>query len=220
MSLSALSAAASTVLSTASFFLHGHRKGARPDSSGTSSTSGSTSGITIGQLPVGASTPLFNKILQSLQQTVGAAAVSGATPAATTAGTAGSITATGSPAAGANVQAFMHTLFQALKQDGLGAGAGGPYPSNLVTSLKTLVGQLGSTAAGNPATANLNAAYQNLVSATGPGAATPSAAATGAVSAQASSAGLQNFLNNLLQNLQSGGVQSLSGIGNNVNANV
>jgi hypothetical protein len=205
MSLSALSAAASTVLSTASLYLHGHRKGARPDSSGTSSTSGSTSGITIGQLPVGASTPLFNKILQSLQQTAGAAAVSGATPAA-----------------GANVQAFMHTLFQALKQDGLGAGAGagGQYPSNLVTSLKTLVGQLGSTAAGNPATANLNAAYQNLVSATGAGAAPTSAAAAGAVSAQASSAGLQNFLNNLLQNLQSGGVHSLSGIGNNVNANV
>ena len=128
MSLSALSAAASTVLSTASLYLHGHRKGARPDTSGTSISSGSTTGITIGQLPVGAATPLFNKILQSLQQTAGAAAVSGATPAATTAGTAGSIAATGSPAAGANVQAFMHTLFQALKQDGLGAGAGGHIP--------------------------------------------------------------------------------------------
>jgi len=55
---------------------------------------------------------------------------------------------------------------------------------------------------------------------TGAGAATTSAAPAGASSAQSSSAGLQNFLNNLLQNLQSGGVHSLSGIGNNVNANV
>jgi hypothetical protein len=200
------------------------------------------SGIPIGQLPVGAAMPLFNNILQSLRQTV-AAAVSGAAPApATSAGTAGSTAAGGSTAAtvatsagGANgattnVQAFMHTLFQALKQDGLGAGtsgaaaatsaspngaiaapAGVPYQANLVSALQTLVGQVGSGAAANSATANLSAAYQNLVDPAGTGSAGTSAAPT---------AGLQNLLNNLLQNLQSGGVHSLSGVGSTVNASV
>jgi hypothetical protein len=123
----------------------------------------------------------------------------------------------------------MHTLFQALKQDGLATGTGaavsasaapsgapstaaaGQYQANLVSSLQTLVAQVGSASAANSATANsatansatanLNAAYQNLVGTAGAG-------------------GLQTFLNNLLQNLQSGGVHSLSGVGNNVNASV
>ncbi len=246
MSLSAIASAVSTVLPTANFHPHGRRKGASVDKStpsSTSSTSSGTGGITIGQLPVGASTPLFNNILQSLQQTVGAAtAVSGTTPAAvTTAGTTGSTAAAGSSAASgspANVQAFVHTLFQALKQDGLGASGsttaaapvtvsstapaatGGQYQANLVSSLQTLIRQVGSASAGTSATANLNAAYQNLVSSTGAGGAAASAAGTGASSVQSSSAGLQNFLSNLLQNLQSGGVQSLSGVGNTVNAKV
>jgi hypothetical protein len=254
MSLSAISSAASTVLSAVGFHPHGHRRGAQADKSSTSSTSsitGSTSGIPIGQLPVGASTPLFNNILQSLQQTVGAAAaVSGVAPAAaTTAGTAGATAASGSTStngARANVQAFMHTLFQALKQDGLGAGtsgavpsgaapsgaapatsalpsgatpaaAGGQYQANLVASLQTLVRQVGSGTAANSATANLNAAYQNLMNTAGAG---TSAASSGAAANQSSTTALQNFLNNLLQNLQSGGVHSLSGVGNNLNASV
>ena len=244
MSLSAISSAASTVLSAVGFHPHGHRRGAQADKSSTSSTSsitGSTSGIPIGQLPVGASTPLFNNILQSLQQTVGAAAaVSGVAPAAaTTAGTAGATAASGSTStngARANVQAFMHTLFQALKQDGLGAGTsgaapatsalpsgatpaatGGQYQANLVASLQTLVRQVGSGTAANSATANLNAAYQNLMNTAGAG---TSAASSGAAANQSSTTALQNFLNNLLQNLQSGGVHSLSGVGNNLNASV
>jgi hypothetical protein len=64
---------------------------------------------------------------------------------------------------------------------------------------------------GNAATANLSAAYQNLVSGAGSGTAAGSAASAG---------GLQSFLNHLLQNLQSDGVHSLSSVGNNVNANV
>jgi hypothetical protein len=79
---------------------------------------------------------------------------------------------------------------------------------------------VGSGAAGNPATANLSAAFQNLVNGAVSGTAATSATSAAASSNQSSNAGLQTFLNNLLQNLQSGGVHSLSGIGNNVNANV
>ena len=135
MSLSAISSAPSTALPTVNFHPHGHRKGAMPDRSTTSSasaatsTSSSASGITIGQMPIGASTPLFNNILQSLQQTVGAqvavTAAPSAAPAVSTAAAAGSTVSTATGAAtgtAANVQAFMHSLFQALKQDGLGTG--------------------------------------------------------------------------------------------------
>jgi hypothetical protein len=184
---------------------------------------------------VGASTPLFDNVLQSLQQTVGAqvAAVSAAAPAGSApaasgtataaAGTAGSTSTTGTPSAtgtmrSENVQAFMHTLFQALNQNGLTAGtsSGG----NLVSSLQTLVQQVGSGAAATSATSNLNAAYQNLVNASGSVTAATSAGSAGASSHQSSNTGLQNFLNSLLQNFQSGGVHSLSAIGNSVNTTV
>jgi hypothetical protein len=231
MSLSAISTALSTALPAVGFHPHGHRRGALPDKAGTSGvtsgTSSSTSGITIGQMPVGAATPLFNNILQSLQRTVGAqAAVTAANPAGTTsAAPATASSTTGAPATigtAADVQAFMHALFQALKQDGTassgaaapvsaaGPAAGsGPYQSNLLSSLQTLVRQVGPGAAGTPVTANLNAAYQTLVTGAGPGTAAASAAP----------AGLQGLLSSLLQNLQTGGVHPLSGIGNNVNAN-
>jgi hypothetical protein len=257
MSLSAIASAASNALPTVNFHPHGHRKGARPDTGSTSSTSATssassgTSAMSIGQLPVGATTPLFNNILQSLTQTVAAqTAVTAATPAGATtaaAGTTGAASATSTtPATGttntaANVQAFMHSLFQALKQDGLGGSANsgavsaatsaagttaagttaagsGQYQGNLVSSLQSLVQQVGNSS--SAATTNLSAAYRNLVNAAGSGTAATSAASAGASSNQSSSAGLQNFLNNLLQNLQSGGVHSLSSIGNNVNANV
>ena len=77
---------------------------------------------------------------------------------------------------------------------------------------------MGSGAAAGSATANLNAAYQNLVNGAGAGTAA-SALSTGVSTAQ-SGTGLQNFLGNLLQNLQAGGVHALSSVGNNVNANV
>jgi hypothetical protein len=196
MSLSAIASAASNALPTVNFHPHGHRKGARPDTGSTSSTSATsgassgTSAMSIGQLPVGATTPLFNNILQSLTQTVAAqTAVTAATPAGATTAAAGT-TAAGS----------------------------GQYQGNLVSSLQSLVQQVGNSS--SAATTNLSAAYRNLVNAAGSGTAATSAASAGASSNQSSSAGLQNFLNNLLQNLQSGGVHSLSSIGNNVNANV
>lgn len=231
MSLSAISSAPSTAISTSSF--HVHRKGAHgtnapmtsASATSTSGPLGNTSGVTIGQMPISASSPLFSNILQSLQQTAGAQAATAATaPAvtATTAGTGTAAAATDTAGTTAKVQAFMHTLFQALKQDGLGSGASsgtaatasastsatgtssGTGQFNLVSSLQTLIKQVGSTAAATPATASLNAAYQSL---------------TGGSSAS-SGGGLQNFLGNLMHNLQSGGVHSLSGVGNNVDANV
>jgi hypothetical protein len=243
MSLSALSSAASTALPVLNVHPHGHKRGAHVDQgSSTSSTSSSTSAAPIGQLPVGASTPLFDNLLQSLTQTLGAqtAAITAPAPAGSAAGASGAGGASGASGATstaaragstpANVQAFMHVLFQTLKQDGLGAGAGsgtgassgtvasgagaaagasGQYQATLMSSLHTLVQQVGTP--GNAATANLSAAYQNLVSGAGSGTAAGSAASAG---------GLQSFLNHLLQNLQSDGVHSLSSVGNNVNANV
>ena len=82
---------------------------------------------------------------------------------------------------------------------------------------------MGSGGAAGSATANLSAAYQNLVNEAGAGTAA-SAVSTGVSAAQSGTqsgaTGLQSFLGNLLQNLQAGGVHALSSIGNNVNANV
>jgi hypothetical protein len=46
------------------------------------------------------------------------------------------------------------------------------------------------------------------------------AGAATASSSSSSSSALQNFLKNLLQNVQAGGVQSLASAGNNVNTHV
>jgi hypothetical protein len=115
----------------------------------------------------------------------------------------------------------MHSLFQALKQDGLGTStsSAGTASANLVSSLHTLIAQVGSGGAAGSTTANLSAAYQNLLKGTGAGSAAP-AVSTGVSTAQSGTTGLQNFLGNLLQNLQAGGVHALSSIGNNVNAKV
>lgn len=210
MTLSAITSIASQALPTVNFHPHGHRKGAANDASSTSSTSGSLGGIGIGQLPVGASTPLFNSILQSLQQTVGAQATTASGTVTAASGTVAAATASSganaASAAGtaANVQAFMHSLFQALKQDGPGT-----------VSLQHLIQQVSAGGTGAAATADLSTAYQNLVN----GVAGSTAAST-ATTAGSSTAGLQQFLGNLLGNLQRGGVGSVSSIGNNVNANV
>jgi hypothetical protein len=118
----------------------------------------------------------------------------------------------------------MHTLFQALKQDGFDPGAAAASSpatasSGLVSSLKTLIGQVGTGAAVTPAAASLSAAYQALVGANGASGPAGTSSANGAATAS-SGGGLQHFLGNLLQNLQSGGVHALSAVGNNVNANV
>jgi hypothetical protein len=57
-----------------------------------------------------------------------------------------------------------------------------------------------------------------LVGANGASGSAGTSSANGA--ATSSGGGLQHFLGNLLQNLQSGGVHALSAVGNNVNANV
>jgi hypothetical protein len=78
MSLNGISAPAA--LPAANFHPHGHRRGAHTDagtSAGTSASAGSASGSpvgSVGQLPVGAASGLFGKLLQSLQQAVGAQA--------------------------------------------------------------------------------------------------------------------------------------------------
>jgi hypothetical protein len=215
MSLSALSTA-SKVLPTVNFHPHGHHKGAA--TADASATSGGSGGLTIGQLPVGAASPLFSNILQSLQQTVGAQAATAATAPAGS--TPGATVAAGAGAANAaNVQGFMHSLFQALKQDGLdttGAGtASGASSPHLLSSLQTLIQQVSAGTAGNATTADLTAAYQNLVN----GAGTVTAAASTASASASSAAGLKAFLSNLLVNVQRGGVHALSGVGNNVNTN-
>jgi hypothetical protein len=253
MSLNAISTSASTALPTVNFHPHGHRKGAHVDSGGnTASSSASTEASSIGQLPVGASTALFGNLLQSLEQTVGAqsAAASGggagttsAVASTSPAGAAGAAVA-GVSTAGQQqeLQAFMHSLFQALKQDGLNSSAGasasgapavsaaavasgsatatGQYQGNLVSSLQSLIQQLSPDGKATAATSTLNATFQNLVNGVnGAGAATSSSAA-GTASGGSSEAALQNFLNNFLQNLQANGVHSLTGVGNSVNANI
>jgi hypothetical protein len=258
---------AAAALPAVNFHPHGHRRGAHMDAA---SASSSSEGSGIGQLPVGATTPLFSNLLQSLQQTVGAQAAAsasapvGALPASASTGAAGATNA--ASGAGANVpiagrkqeiQAFLHSLFQALKQNGLSAGAAGApvaaasapvsasttasasaqasasttaaglaatsvssqYQGSLASALNTLIHSLSSGGAANSATANLNATFKNLTNATNGGTAIAVPAA-GSASNQSSNAGLQSFLNNLLQNLQSGGVHSVSSVGNNVNASI
>jgi hypothetical protein len=243
MSLNAISMAA-TALPTVNFHPHGHRKGAHPDSA-TASPTGNASGI--GQLPVGASTSLFSNLVQSLEQVVGAQSA-GAASTPVGSATAGSATGTSAGSAKQELQAFMHSLFQVLKQDGLGSSSSASAPSaagasttasaaaasgaaatgssasaqyqgSLVSSLQTLIHQLGASGTSDAATANLSAAFQNLISGPGGNAASLSASSNTA-SSQSPNAGLQSFLNTLLQNLQGNGVQALNGVGNNVNANV
>jgi hypothetical protein len=222
MSLSAISAAASTALPALNFHAHGHHKGAHFDSQSASSATSSSKGGSIGQLPVGASTSLFSNLIQSLQQTIGAqsssasaaAAPAPAVPAVQGAtGTAAAANAQ-SPGRQQELQAFTHSLFQSLKQDGLGSSSG----SSAVSSLQTLVHLLGSGQPASAANRTLNSTFQNLVNGSSSGSAGASASA--GTSDPSSTTALQSFLNNLLQNLQSGGTLSLNGVGNSLNAKV
>jgi hypothetical protein len=247
MSLTAITTSTSTALPGVNFHPRGHRKGAHVDT-GSSTSSSNASGI--GQLPVGAATPLFSNLLQSLEQTVsaqsavtaagsvgatGTASAAGSTPAA-----AGAPASAATPAQQQELQAFLHSLFQALKQDGLGTSNGaaatpsaagatgsattatpasGQYQANLVSSLQSLMQQVGPDGKATAATETLTSTFQNLVNGLmGPAAASSGSSNTG--SNQSPNAGLQNFLGNLLQNLQTNGVHTLTGVGNNVNANI
>ena len=257
MSLLPISSAASTTASSVNFHVHGHKKGSHVGGA-------SDSNSTTGQNPP-APESLFSNLLQSVQQVIGlqmttaaAATATSATSAvtgaaSTTANVAGATAAT-SPTSAAVTQdlnSFLHSLFQVLKQDGLGSGTGngttpaastattatatgtsganaGQYQGSLVSSLQSLMQQLGANGGTNPQTAHLDATFNNLVqglngsSASTAAVGSAASAAAGGVNAtaQSSSAGLQNFLNNLLQSLQSNGLQAPQLAGSNVNANV
>ena len=157
-----------------------------------------------------------------------------------------SATAAASAASGSaqDVQSFLHSLFQALKADGLGASAGGAtasstasavvgagpatgigagaasvagrYDGSLVSSLQTLIHQVNSNGPATAATSNLSASFNTLIQGAHGSAAVADAGGSGTVS----QASLQNFLSNLLQSVQSSGIHSFSGMGANVNAKV
>lgn len=238
---------------------HGHKKGMSADSLSTPSTS--TSNSTTAQLPVGATQGLFASLLQSLQQVIGVQPVAATTATSatgaiggTSAGTAASAVGgaasatTVTPTLAQDLQGFLHSLFQVLKQEASGTGAGiaiggtlaaassigangapavtgaGQYQESLASSLQALIQQVGSTGSASPDIANLDNSFSNLVS--GLTGNTASAASTSAIGGststnnQSSNATLQTFLNNLLQNLQANGSQAPKLRGTNVNANV
>ncbi len=138
----------------------------------------------------------------------------------------GSGSAGATPGVGHAMHAFMHSLFQALQQangssQGTGSSVAGastatPVPyGGLDTALQGLLQSVGSNS-GSAADAQLNTAFQNLVTAmNGNGSAGGSSASSGTgSSANSNSATLQQFLQTLLQNLQSQtgtGVLSASG---------
>jgi hypothetical protein len=229
--MSSITSALSGLLTSPSFHGHGHKRGAHSTSSSTSSSASSssaasTSGNSIGQLPVGASTALFSGLVQSFEQAIGSQSTSAVTGAGATAATqaasAGTAAASGAPtltpsaatpAQGQKLQAFQHSLVQALKQDGLTSNGTG----NVVSSLQSLIQQLGPNGKPTAATETLSSTFQNLVNGVSGSAAT---AASGSSSSGSANSGLQSFLNNLLQNVQASGAQSLTSAGSNVNTHV
>jgi hypothetical protein len=210
--MSSITAAASALLTSPSFHGHGHRRGAHASLGNSSSTSAASSGgSSIGQLPVGASTSLFSGLVQSFEQAIGSqsgSAVAGAGAAAATQGS--------SAGQGQELQAFQHSLLQALKQDGLSSNGTG----NIVLSLQSLIQQVGPNGKPTAATETLSSTFQNLVNGMNGGAAAAASNSAVSASSQSSNSGLQDFLNNLLQNVQAGGALSLSGAGGNVNTHV
>src|SRR5271165_555934 len=241
MSSLAISNSASTTLPAINFHGHGHgHKGLQQDALSP------TGGNTASQIPVGTLQGLFSNLLKTLEQVVGVqstsatAAVSAASASAATgngtAATAAAATASATPAANPTVahdlNGFLHSLFQVLKQDGLGGSTGagtpaaaqstaaGQYQGSLASSLQTLIQQVGSNGTTTPNIANLNSSFNSLVQDLGLNGASTSAASAAGPTAPPSSASLQNFLNNLLQNLQANGLQGPKLTGSNVNANV
>ncbi len=207
--MSSITAAASALLTSPSFHGHGHRRGAQPTAGSSSSTSGASSGSSnsIGQLPVGVSTSLFSGLVQSFQQAMGSqssATPSGVAPTAAT------------PGQGQELQAFQHSLLQALKQDGATSSGTG----NIVSSLQTLIQQVGPNGKPTAATETLTSTFQNLVNGVNGAAAVSASNSVGATSNQSPNSGLQSFLNSLLQKVQAGGAQSLLATGGNVNTHV
>jgi hypothetical protein len=215
--MSAITSAVSGLLTSPSFHGHGHRRGAHAPSSSTSSTSTTSSGTSgIGQLPVGASSALFSGLVQSFEQAIGSPSTAAVTGTGSTAATqAPSAGAAATPGQGQELQAFQHSLVQALKQDGLSSNGTG----NVVSSLQNLIQQLSPSGKPTAATETLTSTFQNLVNGQA-GAAAVASTSSGSSSSASSNAGLQSFLNNLLQHVQASGAQSLTSAGSNVNAHV
>jgi hypothetical protein len=91
-----------------------------------------------------------------------------------------------------------------------------------VSSLQTLIQQVGSSGSTSATASNLSASFNSLIQGVSGNAAATSSAAGGSSSAsnQSSTPSLQTFLNNLLQTVQSSGGQFLSSLGTQVNATV
>lgn len=220
-------AAASAGLPTLRFHVHGGHKTNANSQSGTGSTATGSS-----QAPA-TTQNLLNSLLNSLEQTVGTPAITTTSVTAASAavtGTAGAASAApGAPTASSRaqeIQGFMHSLFQALKADGLGstaAPAGSPSPASSITAagLQTLIQHVGASGSARGATADLSASFNHLIQGAGGSASAGSVAAgSSTASNQSSNAGLQDFLKNLLQNVQAKGGLSFSSLGTHINANI
>jgi hypothetical protein len=237
MSSITIANAASNALPTVNFRPHGRGHGKK----GSDMESQSESAIgSPGQMPMGASQPLLGSMLQSLQQVVGSQATGTSsatgTTAASTTGPAAPIAA--SPAVAQELSGFMHSLFQVLQPGGAAGGAGttaaapstgsasaaggaGQYQGSLASSLQTLIQQVGSTGATTPALSNLESSFNTLMQGVGGGrASTASTAAAGGATSASSTASLQSVLSNMLQNLQTNGLQMPNLSGSRVNARV
>jgi hypothetical protein len=257
MSLLGISSAASqsAAIQRVDFLGHSRKKTSLGDSA-------SNAGA-IGQIPAGAGQNLLSNALQALEQAIGSQSASAIPGNSVSPTSVGAVTAAGAPGVNApatatttpdpanvkqDLHAFLHSLFQALKQEGSdGAGAStntvsaaasagsgttagpgsaangiGQYAGSLESSLQTLIQQLGSTGTATPATAKLTTSFNNLVrDLTAASTASPvgSPAGPAATGAGASTAELKNFLSNFVQNLQHNGVQTPGLVGGNVNAN-
>jgi hypothetical protein len=235
MSVTPSAPAVSAAMPRIGFHAHGQKKGVQGAaatnsiSASTASTSGSNSTPTSTQ-------GLFSNLLQTLEGVIGIPAITSlgirSTSTAAAAPTAASST-TPAAAQTQNVQTFLHSLFQALKDGGLEspaaatpAGAGsaagasaasgatgtaGQYEGRLASSLQTLIQQLGTTGAASASAANLSASFNSLIQGT---------SGTAATTSTASTAALQSFLNGLLRNVQGNDGRAFGAVGNNVNATV
>src|SRR5271166_6337929 len=206
MSLLGISSAAShsAALPQVNFLGHARRKPSPGD------IEGNVGGI--GQIPTGAGQNLLSNALQALEQAIGSQAAKATSNAVTATGTSGASTAASasstSPLGSANVkqdlQAFLHSLFQALKQDGL-AGSAGASTAGTATPATSAASAASGAAAGAAAGAatastgigqyagSLESSLQTLIQQLGSNGATTPAATN-----------LTTAFNNLLQGLTGG----------------
>src|ERR1700693_3720031 len=207
-------------------FTQGHKRGGHAGVGKDGTTSGSTQGPATTQ-------SLLSSLFESLQQIVGISVTAPQLPASATASAAGAVTpapgaspppagasaaamsptttpsataaASTAPGSAQDVQGFLHSLFQALKADGLGQSSGatasaaagaspgagvgagatsgaGRYDVSLVSSLQSLIHQVDSKGPATAATSNLSASFNTLVQGAGGSAAVASAGGSGTAS--------------------------------------